>query len=73
MSFQQWALSNELWALRMVKRLMTHRSLLATHRSLPKNSFFELLRFLNARIREFVGECGIAGKDAICQELSKKL
>ena len=37
------------------------------------DSSSELLSFLNARIREFVGECGIAVKDAIYWELSKKL
>ena len=37
------------------------------------HSSFELLSFLNARIREFVGEWGFAVKDAIYQELSKKL
>ena len=33
----------------------------------------ELLSFLNARIREFVGECGIAVKDAIYREFGRKL
>ena len=33
----------------------------------------ELLSFLNARIREFVGECGIAVKDAIYLEFGRKL
>ena len=37
------------------------------------DSSSELLSFFNARIREFVGECGIAVKDAIYQELGKKL
>ena len=37
------------------------------------DSSSELLSFLNARIREFVGECGIAVKDAICWEFSRKL
>ena len=33
----------------------------------------EILSFLNARIREFVGECGIAVKDAIYREFGRKL
>ena len=37
------------------------------------DSSSELLRFFNARIREFVGECGIAVKDAIYQEFGRKL
>ena len=37
------------------------------------DSSFELLSFLNVRIREFVGDCELAVKDAIYQELSKKL
>ena len=37
------------------------------------DSSSELLSFLNARIRKFVGECELAVKDAIYQELSKKL
>ena len=37
------------------------------------DSSSELLSFLNARIREFVGDCELAVKDAIYQELSKKL
>ena len=37
------------------------------------DSSFELLSFFNARIREFVGECELAVKDAIYRELSKKL
>ena len=32
-----------------------------------------VLSFFNARIRKFVGECELAVKDAIYQELSKKL
>ncbi|MEE0961455.1 MAG: hypothetical protein U0L54_02770, partial [Bacteroidales bacterium] len=42
-------------------------------RPLRENSSFELLSFLNVRIREFVGDCELAVKDAIYQELSKKL
>ena len=37
------------------------------------DSSSELLSFFNARIREFVGGCELAVKDAIYQELSKKL
>ena len=37
------------------------------------DSSFELLSFFNARIREFVGGCEVAVKDAIYQELSKRL
>ena len=37
------------------------------------DSSSELLRFFNARICEFVGDCELAVKDAICQELGKKL
>ena len=37
------------------------------------DSSSELLSFFNARIRKFVGECELAVKDAIYQELSKKL
>ena len=33
----------------------------------------ELLSFFNLRIREFVGECGIAVKDAIYLEFGRKL
>ena len=37
------------------------------------DSSSELLSFLNARIREFVGECGIAVKDAIYREFGRNL
>ena len=37
------------------------------------DSAFKLLSFFNARIRKFVGDCELAVKDAIYQELSKKL
>ena len=37
------------------------------------DSSSELLRFFNARICEFVGDCEVAVKDAIYRELSKRL
>ena len=37
------------------------------------DSSSELLSFFNARICEFVGDCELAVKDAIYQELGKKL
>ena len=37
------------------------------------DSSSELLSFFNARICEFVGDCELAVKDAIYQELSKEL
>ena len=37
------------------------------------DSSSEILSFFNARIREFVGGCELAVKDAIYRELSKKL
>ena len=47
--------------------------LFAILRPLRENSSFELLSFLNVRIREFVGGCGFAVKDAIYWEFSRKL
>jgi hypothetical protein len=47
--------------------------LFAILRPLRENSSSKLLSFFNSRIREFVGRCELAVKDAIYWELSKKL